>query len=430
MASVSDFVSEDTGLISHAVSGFVPRSVLVPFKQDECSLQPLVQVGESVREGQTIAQGKTSSVQATIPGVVEAISIVQYPDGKQGKAAKINLGGSFSFLGKRKARIDWKTFTPSTILTLLTEKGVVNTFDHCVSLAGQIHNLHTKSARILAVRLFDDDPSRVTEKFIAEHYWREVAEGISIVAKAMDASGVVFCYDSEKKLEPIPQADSLFPMPQLSCSVNVEKYPAGFSHEIAAAVKKVSESAPFNKIGNRDLYIDSMTALAVYNAIVCSVPLMERYVHVTGDCLNAISIMKVKIGTTLGDLAKQCGGFKRPVAKIVINGLVTGFSVSSLSIPVTKMVKSVAFLPAKKACRQYTEQCIRCGDCRKICPVGLYPDMLYRSFLHGKNGTELEKQYAATSILCTGCGLCDAVCPSRLPLNETAVLLKGRNDEE
>ena len=430
MASVSDFVSEDNGLLSLSVSGFVPRSVFVPFNQDGCSLEPLVNVGETVCEGQTIASGKDSSVQATIPGVIESISSVQFPDGKQGKAVKINLGGSFSFLGKRKSHVDWSSYTPEMILAALAEKGVVNTFDRCISLAEQIKGLHPKSARILAVRLFDDDPSRITEKFIARQHWQEVAEGVAIIARAMKASGVVFCHDGTQELEPVKKAESIFPMPHEFCGVHVEKYPAGFSHEIAAAVKRMSVQEPFGRIGNRDLYIDAMAALAAYNAVVFSVPLMERYVHVTGDCLNAISIMKVKIGTTLGDLAMQCGGFKRPVAKIIVNGLVTGFSVSSLSIPVTKMVKSVAFLPAKKVSRQYSEPCIRCGDCRKICPVGLYPDMLYRSFLHGKDGTELEKQYTATGILCTGCGLCDAVCPSRLPLNEIISLLKGCSDEK
>ena len=430
MASVSDFVSEDKGAFSVTVNGFVPRTAYVPFNQGDSAAVVLVNEGDHVLEGQTIAKGKDSSVQATIPGIVESISVVQFPDGRQGKAAKINLGGTFSYVGKKHGKVNWQSFDASTILLMMAEKGLVNTFEGCESLSGQIKKLHAKSARILAVRLFDDDPSRVTERFIAQIYLKEIVEGSAVIAKAMKANGVVFVYDSKMALDLSDDQKSLFPMPMTNCGVSVEKYPAGFAHDIASSVKKMGAGAPFAEIGNRDLYIDAVTALAAYNAVVLSIPLMERFVHVTGDCLNAGAIMKVKIGTTMGDLAKQCGWFKQQPAKIVVNGIVTGFSVSSLSIPVTKLVKSVAFLPAKKALRQYDEQCIGCGDCRKICPVGLYPDMLFRSFQHGRDGTELEKQYAATSLLCTNCALCNAVCPSRLPLSETAMLLKGIDDEK
>ena len=430
MASVSDFVSEDKGAFSVAVNGFVPRTAFVPFNQEDSSTEVLVHAGDRVEEGQTIAKGKNSSVQATIPGTVESIAVVQFPDGKQGKAAKINLGGTFSFIGKKHEKVKWQAFDASAILLVMAEKGVVNTFEGCVSLPEQIKKLHPKSARLLAVRLFDDDPSRVTERFIAERYWDEILEGSAIIAKAMDANGVVFVHDAKMSLAFTDASENLFSAKKAMCSVSVEKYPAGFAHEIASVVKKMNAGHPFAEIGNRDLYIDAVTALAAYDALVLSVPLMERYVHVTGDCLNAGAIMKVKIGTTMGDLARQCGWFKRPPAKIIVNGIVTGFSISSLDIPVTKLVKSVAFLPAKKAVRQYDEQCIGCGDCRRICPVGLYPDMLFRSFQHGREGTELEKQYAATSILCTNCALCNAVCPSRLPLSETAMLLKGSDDEK
>ena len=432
MVSVSDFVSEDNGTFSLTVNGFVPRTALVPFVQERGS-QPdvLVKVGDRVLEGQTIAQTDSCSVQATIPGIVEDILITHFPNGKQGNAAKINLGGSFSYTGKKQAEIDWQKYDASTIQQILTEKGVVNTFSKCQSLTGQIKSLHPKSARILAVRLFDDDPARVTESFISAKFSHQVAVGAAVVARAMSANGIAFVYDSAKENPLAAEIEKLTSVPVMACGINAGKYPAGFMHQLVSEIKRnATDKKPFDAIGNRDLFVDSATLLAAFNAVVLSVPLMERYVHVTGDCLNAAAIMKVKIGTTLGDLATQCGGFKRSVAKIIINGIVTGAAVSNLSIPVTKMVKSVSFLPAKKARKQYDEKCVRCGACRKICPVGLYPDILYRTFIHKNKATDLEKNYAATHILCTGCGLCSAVCPSRIPLAETAALLKGTADEK
>ena len=431
MASVSDFISEDTGAFSCTVSAFLPRAAIVPFDcEPNGRSDVLVRAGDIVREGQTIAQSTYSSVQATIPGTVEAVSAVQLPDGTLGQAATINLGGAFSFTGKPRRRIDWNFCEIGMIQRLLAEHGVVNTFAGCEPLCAQILNLHPRSARVLAVRLFDDDPSRVTEAFIAQHHATEVCEGAAIVAKAMGARGVVFAYGASGH-GATWHGDASFAVPVCEVVCDTTRYPAGTRHDIVAAVKRQCKDEPFSAIGNRDVYIDAPTALAAYRAVALSTPLMETYVHVTGGCLNAAAMMRVRIGTTLGDLAAQCGGFKRPVAGIVVNGITTGFSVSSLAVPVSKMVKSVAFLPARKARRQHDEECVRCGSCRKVCPVGLYPDMFRRSFLHGADATELEKRFAETSVLCTDCALCNAVCPARLPLSQIAALLKGTyNDNE
>lgn len=431
MASVSDFLSEDSGAFSLSVNAFMPRVAVVPFGYDRGErMEILVRDGDAVQEGQTIAQGRSGSVQATIPGTVRAVSVVQLPDGKLGTAAKIALGGSFSYSGKRPWKIDWTAYDASMLRLFFAERGVVGTFSRCMSLSAQIKQLHLQSARILVVRLFDDDPSRVTETFIAAHHAAEVVEGAAIIAKAMRANGVVFVRSADgKNVAARRRDDALFVVPAYDIACNTARYPAGTRHELAAAVRKQLLEQPFSGIGNRDLFIDVQTALAAYRAVALSTPLLETYVHVTGDCLNAGAIMNVKIGTTLGELAAQCGGFKHPVANIVINGIVTGFSVSSLDVPVTAMVKSVAFLPPRKAKRQHDEPCVRCGGCRNVCPVALYPDMFYRSFMHGADATELERRYAETSVLCTGCSLCNAVCPSRLPLSQIAALTKDSYDE-
>ena len=431
MASVSDFLSEDSGAFSLSVNGFMPRVAVVPFGYDKGErMEILVWEGDAVQEGQTIAQGRFGSVQASIPGTVRKISAVQLPDGKLGKAVKIALGGSFSYTGKRPWKIDWSVYDASMLQLFFAERGVVSTFGRCTSLCAQIKQLHPQSARILVVRLFDDDPSRVTETFVAAHHAAEVAEGAAIIAKAMRANGVVFVRSADgKDAAAHRRDDAMFDVPAYDIACTTARYPAGTRHELVVAVRKQLPEQPFSGIGNRDLFIDVQTALAAYRAVALSTPLLETYVHVTGDCLNAGAIMNVKIGTTLGELAAQCGGFKRPVAGIVINGIVTGFSVSSLDVPVTAMVKSVAFLPPRRAKRQHDEPCVRCGGCRNVCPVALYPDMFYRAFMHGSDATDLEKRYAATSVLCTGCALCNAVCPSRLPLSQIAALIKDTHDE-
>jgi Na+-translocating ferredoxin:NAD+ oxidoreductase subunit C len=66
--------------------------------------------------------------------------------------------------------------------------------------------------------------------------------------------------------------------------------------------------------------------------------------------------------------------------------------------------------------------CIRCGDCIPACPAGLQPQSLWFAVRADNDALALARGLDA----CRGCGACDDVCPSRLPL---AAALVFRRDE-
>ncbi len=434
MALIFDYVSEDTGLISKKVNGYLPQTAFIPLKKNnQESVQILIKEGESVKEGQVIARDDHLAIHSSIPGKVEEIVHTQFVDGSEGFAAKIRLQGSFSFTGKQTADIDYGTFERNTIHFSLNEKGVLNTFDSVQPLALQIESLDKTRPLILTLRLFSDDPSRISDSFIADNYLEEAVTGACIVAKAMDAAGVVIARDSNKEDYDF---DSIVAWKNLKCqktvvSLDARTYPCGFMHEITQAVKNAARNQPFKNIGNKDLYIDVQTAVNVYNAIVKNMPVTTCSVHLTGDCINTASVMKVKIGTLISDLAKQSGGFKRVPSKVIINGKITGNALSAMNIPISQEVKSVCFIPENQVPYQVEENCIRCGKCSRICPVGLQPESLLRCY-NNINPDDAEiSLIKKTSVLCTGCSLCNAVCPSRISLShKIAELKKGFINEK
>ena len=55
--------------------------------------------------------------------------------------------------------------------------------------------------------------------------------------------------------------------------------------------------------------------------------------------------------------------------------MIIGNAISTMEAPVTKDVKSVAFVTASDLDDQTLSQCVRCGMCREVCPEKIYPDL-------------------------------------------------------
>ncbi|MCI5541896.1 MAG: hypothetical protein MR385_07335, partial [Treponema berlinense] len=226
MRPIYKFVSEDTGLITKTVNGFIPETVVIPLKkssQDEIEI--LVKAGDKVKEGQVIAKSQDTCIHSSIPGTVVNIIHSKFADGNEGYAAKIRLEGVFSFTGKKIIEKEWKSKEPSAIIFLMKEGGVLNTFSSPEPLNAQIKNLDTTKDRFLVVRLYSEDPSRITDAFVTEHYFEKIKAGVAITARAMEAKGILFAFDSNKS---IPQnfADG-FETETAVVSLDAKNYPNG-----------------------------------------------------------------------------------------------------------------------------------------------------------------------------------------------------------
>jgi electron transport complex protein RnfC len=128
--------------------------------------------------------------------------------------------------------------------------------------------------------------------------------------------------------------------------------------------------------------------------------------------------MRARIGKRLGELFDECGGFIANPSRIALGSPLAGKTVTSLNEPVTKTSFAV-FAMLKAQVGDYLQRdCISCGECRNVCPVGLDPEELYKRISNLDNGAEQN---------CHGCGCCEVVCPSHLPLSD---VIMGKKTEE
>ena len=333
------------------------------------------------------------------------------------------------------------------------------------------------SPKTLVVRCSDEDPGCTLDLFLFEQKMPEILEGIEVLAKAAQATRVIvlipkrfkpsgdlsstpikelvkksFFKEASPKVAskmegPTEQGEissleetleqgvhvaeiAVEELPVSSMEYNSENqtkesvlkqfvifddtvYPSGGKRDIINVVKKKKNIQP--SLQGDELFVDASTAFAVYEGVVYNKPFVDKYIQVSGRALAGQGIIKVRLGTPLRYLVAELGGVTRPLKKILINGVLRGTNVLDWDIPVTKYVKSVIFSAENEYFSSSLEECVQCGRCRTVCPVGLYPDLLYKKY---SQNLDLDPVYIETASMCTGCALCNAVCSSRLPLHQ------------
>ncbi len=403
-------------------NAFLPSLVTVPLVMEkDAPCKPVVSKGDIVAEGDVIAVPESHSLRAKIhspvPGVVEDIVSVLCPNGKPEIAVKIRMKGSFSYLGKKPSVKQWENLLPKSITEKLAEYGVLNTYyvTNPVSLSYEIDQVSKKTKKCLIVRMFDEDPVRITDSLVTKLYLEEVKKGAYITARALNADGILYVFGADfLSKEEIGKAHDM-EKDEKVLVMNTRKYPCGYKKEVCNLFKKSFKKEKSFSVREDDLFVDASTMYEVYKAIELDTPVIDKKVHFSGNCLKANCFLNVKIGTSLKNVVEQLGGFDVKPYLIVINGHMTGYSVQSLDVPITKYIKSVAFLSKNRKPDQYVYECISCGNCRNICSRGLTPDLLYR---YKTENFPLPEEYILSAASCAECSMCNTVCPSRIPLSQ------------
>jgi electron transport complex protein RnfC len=138
-------------------------------------------------------------------------------------------------------------------------------------------------------------------------------------------------------------------------------------------------------------------------------------VTVSGNGVGEPKNLRVRIGTTFGEILSLCGGITGEGEKEVLSGgPMMGIAQTTLNVPVVKGTAGITVLVGREIKPSKYDPCIRCASCVEVCPMGLMP---YRIGDLGRLArTDEFKAWSGTS--CMECGCCSFVCPSKRPLVE------------
>ena len=409
-----------------SVTAFLPSISIISLNQHSGGQAvPVVSVGDYVKEGMLIGRSSgylSCNVHASVPGKV--IKIVKWTDsfGQRQEGIVIHMEGSFEKLGRRNEIHSWESMNPYDIQRCISEHGVVEMEGSGRPVADIISTFrdHVEQTSIV-VRCVFDDPWLAADYVLTRERLNDIIEGAAIAAKSCNASRIIYAVSyKEKELGILlKNAGFRWGLP-VSLVYFGSRYPQRNKRELELTLRNY-EKKEGTKVASLFI-LGPATLAAICDAVKFRKPVLERYVAIGGTAVNNPKIMKLRIGTRIGDIFDECGGFKGKIGKIASGSPFLGRPVLDLDEPLVKMnfalfanlssKLSVSSISAKR--KNVQRNCISCGSCRSVCPVGLDPEEIYKSiFVDEITGSFRTKR----AVDCHGCGCCELVCPSSLPLS-------------
>jgi electron transport complex protein RnfC len=372
----------------------------------------VVSVGDTVKEGMLIGWG-SPNIHATVPGKVVRKVSWKNAGGREIDALVIRMGGRFEKLGKREEAFPWETLLPQELRRIISDFGIVE-MESPGRPAAQILSFPENSRKglSLVVRCVFDDPWLAADYVLCRERGRAVVEGSLIAARIARAERVVFAFSRrEQSLGEsfLREAGGSLPA---SLVLTGARYPQRNRRELELALRNYEkrEQVPLGSL----LVLGPATLAAIHDAVRMRKPVLDRYVAVGGSAVKQPQVMRVRVGTRIGEVFAECGGFVGKPRRIATGSPLLGTVVADLDEPVLKTSFAVFASLDSRAGVSGRWNCIGCGECRQVCPVGLDPEELYKRI--GSEPPETARIYGQEAGDCHGCGCCELVCPSRIPI--------------
>ncbi len=396
----------------------IPKVVYVPISQHiGIPSTIVVERKEKVEIGQVIAKSGgyvSSNIHSPIAGTVTKLDKIVDSRGykKQCIVIRTDVKNPSNF---EKVEFPLKKeikLSPKEILQQITDYGIVGlggaTFPSHVKLIIK----EGKKIDCLIINGVECEPYLTADHRLMLEKADEIIVGIKILMFALHIKKAIIGIENNKKDAIAVFKKLLKNEDEIQIAALKVKYPQGSEKQLVKAILK--REVPKNGLPlDVGVIVHNVgTIFAIYEAVQYNKPLMERVVTVTGKKMKNPSNYWVKIGTPIKDLIDEVGGLPERTRKIINGGPMMGKAIKNTDVPITKGTSGILIISEEEASRKEVENCIRCGECVFVCPMGLEPFLLMNLTEKGL----YEKASNEDIMTCIECGSCSYVCPSHRPL--------------
>ncbi len=408
-------------------TGFWPRNIYLPLQlRNGARLKPLVKVGERVYRGQKIAVGHTdmiAPIHSSVNGIVTAITehLTTHPAKVKCETIIIRANENRQW-GESATTSSIQNLAPEVIIERVKDAGIVGLGGAGFPTAAKLMFARKGKVDTLIINGGECEPYLTCDDLTMQTFASEVVSGIKLMMSASGAQKAIVGIEDNKREAFDEMFHAANAEPDIEIRLVPSVYPMGSEkhmiktltgHEVPAGGLSTQIGILVNNIA---------TARAVYHAVRFQRPLVSRIVTVSGQGIEQPCNLEIPIGTPVNDVINYCGGLRASTERLLFGGPMMGQVIPSLQAAVDKTVGGILALTDDEVIDEYKHQeCIRCGQCVRACPMNLMPFQMaaYTRVSDFKRAQELGVQN------CLSCGACSYVCPSSIPLVQYFMHAKG-----
>lgn len=405
----------------------IPERVYVPLSQNlGAPSVPVVNKGDRVKTGQLIAKGEafiSANIHSPATGIVEKIDEWIETSGYKKKTIIIKTeadewddGIVLSDEIKKDINI-----SKEEIIQKIKDKGIVGLGGAAFPTHVKVSIPQGKKAEYLIINGVECEPYLTSDHRLMLEKGEQILIGTQILMKAIGVEKAFIGIENNK-----PDAiEHLSNLSKKYKGIEVNglkvKYPQGAEKQLIKAL--VNREVPSGKLPIEvGCVVQNVgTAYAVYEAVQFNKPLIERVVTLSGHEIEGGNFL-IRIGTPIQTLIDFCGGMPNQIEKVINGGPMMGKALVSTDVPITKGTSGILLFPKELSRRSNVYNCIRCGKCVTVCPMGLEPLVIEKA--SETQNWELAEKYHALD--CIECGSCHFTCPAGRPLLDMIRLGKNK----
>ena len=401
----------------------VPDEVILPISQHiGAPAVPIVKGGDKVDMGQKIAEAGgfvSVPIYASVSGTVKDIKACQTIAGVACDSIVIVNDHEDRLSPDIKKPADLSELEPKQIVEIIKEAGIVGLGGAAFPTHVKLSPPPDKKIDTLIINGAECEPYLTADHRLMLEHPQEIVRGTMAVMKALDIKNAYIAIEDNKK-DAIKVIENAAKNENIDVKTLKVKYPQGAEKQLIYAVTKKQVPSGKLPMDVGAVVVNAGTAYQIALAVDKGMPLYERVVTVTGS-VNQPSNLIIRLGTPISHVISQVGGFTGEVAKIIAGGPMMGITQQNLDAPIVKGSSGILVLDHKMANSKEESDCIRCGKCVMVCPMGLEPYLL-NAYSEKNDFAAAEK---ANAFDCMECGCCSYVCPANRYLVQSVRLAKA-----
>jgi electron transport complex protein RnfC len=405
------------------------KLIVLTVQHTGAPVTPLVKPKDYVFKGQKIGDAQafvTAPIHAPTSGTVKRIALYPHPNGRNVLGIEIEPDGKEEIFPDISKDSSWQNLSPEDIRKRIREAGIVGLGGAAFPTHVKISPPPEKKIDTIILNGAECEPYLTIDYRLMLEKPQLIVEGLRILMYVLGVKKGIIGIENNKKdaVEVLRKyIDS-----DIEIAILPTKYPQGSEKHLIKAIldREVPSGGLPLDVG---VVVNNVgTAVAIAEHFKTGLPLISRGVTVTGENVDSPKNLEVLIGTPVSKLIEAAGGFREKPGKIIFGGPMMGIAIYDMDTPVVKGTSGVVVFSERDAKYYEPVECVRCGKCVDVCPMGLMPTILAK-YVRKDKLIEAEE----LGILdCIECGSCNYICPSRRPLlqwirvGKTDILAKRR----